>query len=342
MHDTTKAFLRLIHAHKLPVEIFEHLDIIRVPLNKRAVLVYNNNLNSMAICSNTKACWHLIVQNMIFQSIGLPVPEMLIFRRDVFTKELFDKTQISYPCCVKPGHLSPEKFEKISNVSSADKLLEYIYYLFEAYNQAVVIEPYIPNLRTYRIVLVNNKIVGMIEMVPPTLIGDGLSSITELIQQENKHREHLANYQHIFPIANGPILQENLKTLNVTNDHILKEGEHVILSHFDEVYYGATSKVGAMQKVHPQIADYIYRAAHEMNLVLIEVIVNCHDISAGLELNSPIYISVNHVPDIQMYDNPSIGKSANLCEKIFSAHVKKHYWSYLTCRFKHWLKCFRQ
>lgn len=103
-------------------------------------------------------------------------------------KEILDyAATLGYPVVLKPTDGSFGR-GVLTNIRDEEELIKGITYLRTQYNYTdVIVEKFIPG-NEYRLYVVDDKVAGAIRRVPANVIGDGESTIEQLIEQKNELR----------------------------------------------------------------------------------------------------------------------------------------------------------
>lgn len=130
--------------------------------------------------------------NKLLSHFGFPIPEYQIFSRDTFNMEevnYFVKS-IGYPLFVKPN--MGQKGSDVACVENDKELKETINDVFRRHSR-IIIQQKAQGV-DYRIIIYKGKCIAAYRRTPPTLEGDGRSSIQKLLdnwknERKKDHRE---------------------------------------------------------------------------------------------------------------------------------------------------------
>ncbi|HVG05211.1 MAG TPA: cyanophycin synthetase, partial [Burkholderiaceae bacterium] len=171
-------------------------------------------------------------------------------------------------------------------------------------DKRVLIEEQIQG-RDYRIVVVGGKVAAASERKPAHVIGDGVSTIAQLIERENMNPMRGAG--HLKPltrIAVDEALTAGLVTRGLTLDSVPDERAEVQLRDTANLSSGGTA-VDVTDMVHPDVGAMCIRAARAIDLDI-----------AGIDFVSPditradvgAIIEINAGPGLRMHHHPSAGQ----------------------------------
>src|SRR2546423_3887153 len=116
----------------------------------------------------------------VLGNIGLPVPNGDVARSFERALEIID--EIGYPVILKP--LDANHGKGISGRIDNEDALKHAWNDAREFGDRIVIEQYAEG-RDHRILVINGKVVACAEKIPARVIGDGSSSIAQLIEREN-------------------------------------------------------------------------------------------------------------------------------------------------------------
>lgn len=122
------------------------------------------------------------------------IPTLVIDDKTTINKSTLQKKvqRLNYPLTVRPCQGS--QFESIySNIYSIEELIDKIHLLKKECNQILIQEMYVG--LEYRVFIVDSKVVAVAKKQPATLIGNGQSSISMLIDHFN---QFYTNYRNIL------------------------------------------------------------------------------------------------------------------------------------------------
>lgn len=255
------------------------------------------------------ACDKLLTKEILSNQC-LPVAEGGIVRN---TLELLIKAKkIGYPITLKPrfGNQGKGVFINIKNEKEALKAYEILTKNFSD----IIIEKNIFG-RDYRVCVVDGKVIAVAERIPPYVIGDGFSSIRELINDLNG--DTMRGEGHERPLTKIKLNDELKAYVNKKGyelDSILPEGEKLVLRENANLSTGGKA-IDCTDTIHRENIEICERAARAIGLDVCGIDICCGDISKPITDGGAI-IEVNAAPGIRMHHFPSKGKSRNVAKAI--------------------------
>jgi cyanophycin synthetase len=180
----------------------------------------------------------------------------------------------------------------------------------------VLVERYIPGC-DFRMLVVGNKLVAAARRDPPVVIGDGVHSISELVEQLNRDpRRGEGHANALTKVQFDEIAFSHLTDQGLTAESIPQKGARVPLRNNANLSTGGTA-TDVTDDVHPQLAARIETAAQIIGLDVCGVDVVCDSVSNPLEGHGAI-IEINAAPGLRMHLQPSFGQGRAVGEAIIS------------------------
>ncbi len=135
-----------------------------------------------------------------------------------------------------------------------------------------LLERYSSAEREFRVIVVKGEIIDVIERIPASVIGDGESSLKELIDEKDALKE-----DHMLPMIKPDMQYLSRKGLGM--DSVLGEGEFQKLNQVCNMGMGGDVKVFDMSKMHNKWAKIAARVYEVTGLSLVGIDVMSDDLS---------------------------------------------------------------
>ena len=187
----------------------------------------------------------------------------------------------------------------------------------QQYGSKVIVERYMPG-QDFRLLVVGDALVAAARRDPPQVIGDGVHSIKDLVDQINL--DPLRGDGHATALTKIRLDEIALATLvkqNLTIDSIPIQGARVVLRNNANLSTGG-SATDVTEDVHPDLATSAVTAAKMVGLDICGVDVVCEDIYRPFEDQGGGVVEVNAAPGLRMHLNPSYGKTRPVGDAIIS------------------------
>ena len=215
-----------------------------------------------------------------------------------------------FPVCIKPNvsGFSRGSHFPINNYKDLWKAA----FLVKVWWPSSIIEQYLLGAN-YRVLATQNELASVIRRYPPFVDGDGKSTISDLIDAENKTRETMQLFPTIHPIAKSEDTRRYLAKQGLSLTSVPKKNERVYT--FNRV---ALAPGGIVETIDQQTIPEANKAlflsvtkAFEANLFGIDVI-----FEKGIEVDYRdqrcILLEVNSRPYTRMHEFPRYGKKERL------------------------------
>jgi D-alanine-D-alanine ligase-like ATP-grasp enzyme len=175
-----------------------------------------------------------------------------------------------------------------------------------------VIERYLEG-KNYRVVVVQDEIMSVIRRYPPFIVGDGQSTIEELIDRENEIRRKMNLYPVIHPLSKNSGTSRFLKRKGLDLLSIPKDGEMVTLHNRISLAPGGVVEVLDKKTIHPKNLRLFLKtpALFKANILGIDAIFE-KGIEFPYDEQQAIFLEVNSRPYLKMHDYPRYGEKEDL------------------------------
>ncbi len=171
---------------------------------------------------------------------GVQVPRGEKFLADASNIEITKFAQeLGYPVVLKPAKAAQGK-GVIANIDNEQFLLESLQYVRDdlGYHD-VILEKYVTG-KEYRVYVMNDEVIAVLNRVPANIIGDGQHTIKELIKRKNKARKK--NPRLFSCLINVDFEVKNMvKKAGYTFDDVPLKGEKIFLREKSNITSGGDS-----------------------------------------------------------------------------------------------------
>lgn len=253
----------------------------------------------------------LTKQLLIEQNI--PVPEGREVRNVIDL--LLEGEKIGYPLVLKPRYGNKGE-GVILNIKDDKELINEFNNIKSKYD-GIILEKHIEG-NDYRVCVVDNEVVAVALRIPPFVIGDGRSSLKELIRELNEDSRR--GYDHEKPLTKVKIDNELIGFLEdkgLSLNTILEVGEKVDLREKANLSTGGMG-IDCTDEIAEENKKICIRAAKAIGLDICGIDIKTSDISKPIDKNGGI-MEINAAPGIRMHMYPYKGKSRDVGEAILKA-----------------------
>lgn len=223
--------------------------------------------------------------------------------------------EIAGPVVVKPLDGNQGKGVTVNIVSREH--LDIAYAAAAEAGSEVLVERFIPG-SDFRMLVVGNQLVAAARREPPLVIGDGVHSVRELVEQVNSDpRRGEGHATSLTRMRIDAIAVARLEVQGYTPDSIPDKGICVVLRNNANLSTGGTA-TDVTDDVHPQMAASAVAAAQMVGLDICGVDVVCDSVLRPLEEQGGGIVEVNAAPGLRMHLQPSFGKGRAVGDAIVS------------------------
>jgi cyanophycin synthetase len=185
------------------------------------------------------------------------------------------------------------------------------------YGSKIIVERYMPG-QDFRLLVVGDRLVAAARRDPPQVIGDGVLTISQLVDQVNL--DPLRGDGHATPLTKirlDDIAMATLAKQQLEPHSIPRHGQRVVLRNNANLSTGG-SATDVTDDVHPDLAASAVSAAKMVGLDICGVDIVCEAVYKPLEEQGGGVVEVNAAPGLRMHLNPSYGKSQAVGDAIIS------------------------
>lgn len=255
-----------------------------------------------------KSCRSKKQAREVFQRHGIPHAGGDIFYTPWGAVKFVRK--YGFPVVIKPNvsGFSRGSYFPLTNYLSVIKAA----ILVKVWWPSSVIEQYLEG-NNYRIVVVKDEIMSVIQRYPPFVIGDGSATIGELIDRENEIRQQMGLYPVIHPIEKDRTIERYLKKKNFSFASIPGKDEQITLFNRISLAPGGVVEIIDKQSIHPDNRELFLRILplFGANILGVDAIF-AEGITVSYKKQDVIFLEVNSRPYLRMHDYPRYGEKQDL------------------------------
>ena len=217
-----------------------------------------------------------------------------------------------FPLVIKPNvsGFSRGSHFPITNISELWKAV----FLAKLWWPTTVVEQYLEG-HNYRVVVVKGQIMSVLERYSPFVTGDGVRTISELIDEENRIREGMGLFPCNAPLQKSVVTINYLKKQGLTLDSVLEKGQQAKLFYRISLAPGGVVETIAKDTI-PKVNQQLFLKILDLfdaNILGIDVIFE-KGITEDYTTQKCIFLEVNSRPYLKMHDYPRYGQKEDLSE----------------------------
>ncbi len=210
---------------------------------------------------------------------GIPVPEGVVALSAADAARALDR--LGGPVVVKPKNGNHGKCVTVGVRTAAQAEQAYRRAADGTGAAAVIVETYVPG-KDYRVLVVDGQVTAAAELRPPSVTGDGVRSVTELIEEINADPRRGHGHSRVLTkITIDDVALTRLAANGLVPSSVPAAGQEVSLRQNGNLSTGGTS-IDVTELVHGDVAELCRRAACAAGLDICGIDIRLTDISAPL------------------------------------------------------------
>ncbi len=230
--------------------------------------------------------------------------------------------EIGFPVVIKPRYGNHGN-GVYANIQNKKDLIEAYKFLLKDYEN-ILLEKHIEG-SDYRVTLINYKVSAVSKRLPPTIVGDGISTIKQLIKKLNL--DPLRGEGHEKPLTKIIIdekLISNLSEKGLSLSSTPKINEEIVLRNNANLSTGG-SAIDCTNLICEENIKICQRAAKAVNMDICGIDICCIDISKPITKDNGAILEINASPGIRMHLFPSSGVPKNIGKDLLDLYYKDGY-----------------
>ena len=258
----------------------------------------------------------------ILSDAGIPVPKGTVIQ---YLDELKDAIEVvgGYPIVLKPldGNHGRGITININNWPEAEDA----YDLASAASKtkSVIVERYYRG-SDHRVLVINGKLVAVAERIPAHVIGDGKSTIEELIAITNGDPNRGDGHDNVLTkITVDRTSLDVLAKQDYAMDTVLPEGDKAYLRATANLSTGGIA-IDRTEDIHPENIWLAERVAKIIGLDIAGIDIVTPDITQPLRAVDGVVVEVNAAPGFRMHAAPSVGLPRNIAAPVLDMLFPDH------------------
>jgi cyanophycin synthetase len=293
------------------VRAAEERDIPWLRLNRFSLIQLGHGHHSKRVQATiTSETRHIAVEittdkeetNRILADLGLPVPRQGLAYDPQEAVERAER--IGYPVVVKP--LNANHGRGVSINLSSPEAVEVAFENAREHSRIVIVESFIDGL-DHRMLVVNGELIAASKRVPGHVIGDGTSTIEELVEVVNQDPRRGIGHEKVLTRLDFDHQAERLLALKGYDRTSVPDKDKVVyLRSTGNLSTGGTA-VDVTDIVHPDNREMAIRAARAVGMDVAGVDFLTTDISESYQIIGGAICEVNAAPGFRMHVAPSEG-----------------------------------
>jgi glutamate--cysteine ligase len=181
-----------------------------------------------------------------------------------------------------------------------------------ASDSSILIENFYEGLE-YRFLVIDGKTIAVCHRRPANVIGNGKSTVTELVAEKNKDQRR-GEGGHTTPLHKLKLEKTELNTLktqNLSPDSVPDDNQTVWLRKNSNMSTGGDT-IDVTDQIHPGYKDIAERSSQFANAKICGVDIIVENLETEPTTNNHIIVELNFNPVLLIHNYPSEGKNRNV------------------------------
>ena len=310
---TTQSLVDEARRRSIPVMRLDDRSLIQLGTGRhqqriRASITGQTALISVDIAGNKDQTKQLLDDN------GIPVPRGVVVR-DV-EDAVREARRLRYPVVTKPLDGNHGRGVTIGIKSEEQLRFGFEEALREAKGRRDIIVEQFFEGNDHRILVIDRKLIAVAERVPAHVVGDGIHSIQQLIDEVNKDPRRGRGHEKVMTqIKVDAHVREFLERSGLTVESVPEPGQKVVLRSTANLSTGGTA-IDRTNEIHPDNAEIARRAAAIVGLDIAGIDFIAPDISKSVRETGGGIIELNAAPGFRMHLEPSEGPPRDVARPV--------------------------
>lgn len=241
----------------------------------------------------------------------IPIPKSRIVSSVSAVSYAVEK--LGFPLVIKP--LNGNHGKGITTNIRTEEQAIHAFHFAAKVSPSVIVERFIEG-KDYRFLIVNYQVVAVAQRTAAFVIGNGVSSIRELIDEINKDPKRGSGHDNVLTeIQIDESTLSILKEKQLNPQSVLPLGEIVSLKYTANLSSGGTA-TDVTDEVHKANLELGERVARIMNLDICGIDIIAKDIQKPINKQNGAVLEVNASPGFRMHLSPCNGKPRNVAAYV--------------------------
>jgi cyanophycin synthetase len=310
---STEAIVQAAETHDIPWMQLPTRSMIQLGYGRYQQRIQATLSSKTSILSVELAC-DKEGTKQILRDAGVPVPRgTVIHYLDDLAGAIEDVG--GFPIVIKPldGNHGRGITIDIDNIKDAEEAYE----AAKDVARGVIVERFYRG-RDHRVLVINGRVIAVAERVPAHVVGDGTSTIDELIAITNQDPRRGEGHDNLLTrIEVDRTTWQLLDRKGYSLDTVLPKGEICYLRATANLSTGGIA-IDRTDDIHPDNVWVAQRIAKIIGLDIAGIDIVTTDISQPLRQVDGVVVEVNAAPGLRMHVCPSEGIARNVAEPILT------------------------
>lgn len=254
------------------------------------------------------------VRSLLARS-GIAVPKCIVIGVDELDKAVRMLEMSPHPLVVKPAEATSGGAGVTTNVTTVSQLGAAVAWA-RGFSPRILVEEQLAG-DCYRVLVMDGEVLDIVMRRPPTVIGDGVSTISRLIRVENRLRRREGATRAQCLIGYDCDLRNTLARQGLSLRSRPARGEIVVLKQVINDN-SARDNVPANGRLCRAILEAACNGAKIVGVRLAGVDIICRDPEVPLDVSGGAIIEINATPGLYYHYNRDTDESAPVADRVLS------------------------
>lgn len=306
---STETIIKEAEARKIPWMWLSARAMLQLGYGARQKRIQATLSNNTSILAVELACDKEGTKN-ILGNAGVPVPQGTVIEYlDELEQAIADVG--GFPIVLKPLDGNHGRGITININGNTEAEIAYDLASKASKTRSVIVEQYYQG-NDHRVLVINEKVVAVAERVPAHVVGDGKSTIRELIEITNQDPRRGDGHDNVLTkIVVDKTSQTVLEKQGYSLDSVLPQETTAYLRATANLSTGGVA-IDRTDEIHPENVWLAQRVAKIIGLDIAGIDIVTSDISKPLRETKGVIVEVNAAPGFRMHASPSHGLPRNV------------------------------
>jgi cyanophycin synthetase len=310
---STAAIVRAARARDIPFRRLNSGSLVQLGYGARQRRICTAETDQTSAIAEAIAQDKELTRSLL-RAVGVPVPQG---RSVSDAEDAWQAAQeLESPVVVKPRYGNHGR-GVATNLTTRDQVMQ-AYRAAREEGSEIVVERFAPG-SDYRLLVIGGKLVAAALREPAQVVGDGRSTVTQLVAEVNKDPRRSDGHATVLSwIKLDAVGLAVLAEQGYTPQSVPAPGARVLIRRNGNLSTGGTA-ADVTDRVHPEVAARAVEAARAVGLDIAGVDVVATDIGRPLEAQRGAVVEVNAGPGLRMHLEPSSGKPRPVGEAVVAS-----------------------
>ncbi|MGB5631650.1 MAG: cyanophycin synthetase [Waterburya sp.] len=306
---STETIIKEVEARKIPWMWLSARAMLQLGYGAKQKRIQATLSNNTSILAVELACDKEGTKN-ILGNAGVPVPQGTVIEYlDDLEQAIADVS--GFPIVIKPLDGNHGRGITININNWTEAVSAYDLASKASKTRSVIVEQYYQG-NDHRVLVINNKVVAVAERVPAHVVGNGKSTIKELIEITNQDPRRGNGHDNVLTkIIVDQTSQAVLEKQGYSLDSVLPPQKTAYLRATANLSTGGVA-IDRTDEIHPENIWLAQRVAKIIGLDIAGIDIVTSDISRPLRETKGVVVEVNAAPGFRMHAAPSHGLPRNV------------------------------